>query len=96
MSAGAIVAVRAIVSGRVQGVWFRGWMVEEATARGLSGWVRNRTDGTVEALFAGPKTMVDDMITACRKGPPAARVVDVRTEPAEPPADREFRPVPTL
>ena len=48
------VAVRIRISGRVQGVWYRGWAVENATARGLRGWVRNRRDGKVEALLIGP------------------------------------------
>ena len=67
-------AVRVRVSGRVQGVWFRGWTVERAVALGLSGWVRNRVDGTVEALFSGEAAAVDAMVEECRRGPPAARV----------------------
>ena len=47
-------ALRVVIEGRVQGVWFRAWTVEAASGRGLDGWVRNRRDGTVEALFAGP------------------------------------------
>jgi acylphosphatase len=70
-----IVHVR--ISGMVQGVWFRAWTVEEARARGLDGWVRNRRDGDVEAVFAGPPARVDDMLTACRSGPPAAKVSNV-------------------
>ncbi|MCH6588225.1 MAG: acylphosphatase [Proteobacteria bacterium] len=62
--------VRVVISGRVQGVWFRGWTVDEATARGLSGWVRNRRDGTVEAVFEGAPEAVDAMVEACRTGPP--------------------------
>ena len=46
--------VRVVISGRVQGVWYRGWTVDEARARGLDGWVRNRRDGSVEAVFQGP------------------------------------------
>ncbi len=69
--------VRAVISGRVQGVWYRGWTVDEARARGLSGWVRNCRDGTVEAVFQGAPEAVDAMVAACRSGPPAARVHDV-------------------
>jgi acylphosphatase len=76
------IARRVTVAGRVQGVWFRGWTVENAQARGLDGWVRNRADGTVEALFAGPRARVADMIEACRKGPPLARVDALAEEPA--------------
>jgi len=71
---GADVTVRVRIRGRVQGVWYRGWTEEEAARRGLRGWVRNRRDGSVEALFSGPAAIVGDMIEACWKGPPAARV----------------------
>jgi len=66
--------VRVIIEGRVQGVWYRGWTVEQATDLGLDGWVRNRSDGSVEAVFQGPVETVSQMIEACREGPPAARV----------------------
>jgi len=65
------------ILGRVQGVWYRGWTVDQATALGVSGWVRNRRDGSVEAVFSGPDTVVDEMIALCRTGPPAARVTEV-------------------
>jgi acylphosphatase len=82
--------VRVRVEGRVQGVWFRAWTVQEATRRGLSGWVCNRRDGAVEAVFAGPRAQVDDMVAACRRGPPAAAVTALTqtTEPETPPAGR--------
>jgi acylphosphatase len=83
-------AVLARISGRVQGVWYRGWAVERASALGLNGWVRNRADGTVEALFAGPPDMVDAMLAACREGPPAAVVRDVAVEPAADPGQGPF------
>ena len=89
-------AVRVTFEGRVQGVWFRAWTTEQAVARGLNGWVRNRADGTVEALFAGPTDVVEDMIAACRQGPPAAQVTSVTTEPAENPGETGFRQVPTV
>lgn len=65
---------RIVVRGRVQGVGFRAFVEEEALARSLAGFVRNRRDGSVEALFAGPPAVVAAMIAACRQGPPAARV----------------------
>lgn len=71
------VFVRVRIEGRVQGVWFRAWTADEARARGLGGWVRNRRDGTVEALFAGPQEKVEEMIRACRRGSPASRVASV-------------------
>lgn len=72
------------IHGRVQGVWFRAWTQENATRRGLRGWVRNCDDGTVEALFAGPVAVVDEMIQACHRGPRAARVERIDQTPAEP------------
>ena len=63
-----------IVRGRVQGVGYRAWTEETARARGLEGWVRNRLDGTVETVVAGPAADVSAMIEACRRGPPAAHV----------------------
>ncbi len=71
------IAVSVLVSGRVQGVWFRGWTQEKALALGLTGWVRNRADGRVEALIAGPEDRVAELIAALRDGPPAARVGSV-------------------
>lgn len=62
------------VSGRVQGVGYRAWVDEQATSRGLEGWVRNRRDGSVEAVFAGPEAAVADMIAACGRGPFSAHV----------------------
>jgi acylphosphatase len=73
-------AVRARIIGRVQGVWYRGWTVDHATLLGLTGWVRNRRDGSVEALLSGPANAVDAMLALCRDGPPAARVDAVEVE----------------
>ena len=88
-------AVVVRIEGRVQGVWFRGWTTQEAHRLGLAGWVRNRSDGSVEALFAGPKAAVDAMLEACWRGPPGARVTAVVPRPTEPPAAEGFRPLPT-
>ncbi len=68
-------AIRHIIArGRVQGVGYRAFVEAEALVRGLGGWVRNRRDGTVEAVFVGEEPVVADMIEACRQGPFAARV----------------------
>lgn len=83
-------AVNALISGKVQGVWYRAWTVEEARKRGLAGWVRNRKDGTVEAVFAGPAEQVDDMVQACHRGPPLARVAGVAVTPASSPHGETF------
>ena len=71
------VCARVLVSGRVQGVFFRYSCAHEARAAGLRGTVRNLSDGRVEAVFQGPKRGVDRLISWCHEGPPAARVSDV-------------------
>ena len=74
--------LRLRISGRVQGVGFRAFVADEAEARGLAGWVRNRIDGSVEALIAGEDAIVDDLIAACRRGPRGARVDNIAIEDA--------------
>lgn len=69
--------------------------MKEASARGLSGWVCNRVDGSVEALFAGADAKVRDMVALCWKGPPAAKVLTVRESPASPPDSPGFHQLPT-
>ncbi len=70
----AHVVRRLVIRGRVQGVGYRAWAQHRALERGLEGWVRNRADGGVEAVLAGPARMVEEMIEACRRGPPGAQV----------------------
>ena len=79
------IVVHIIVFGRVQGVGYRAFVEREAVRRNLTGWVRNRRDGTVEAVFKGEAGAIDDMIAACRRGPFAARVdaIDRREAVAE-------------
>ena len=74
---------RLLISGRVQGVWYRGWTVEQAASLGLDGWVRNRRDGSVEALVSGPEAAVRSFIRRCHEGPPAANVERVEVENAD-------------
>lgn len=62
------------IEGRVQGVGYRAWVVRAANGLGLTGWVRNRDDGSVEAVFQGPPDVVQDMLRRCEIGPPAADV----------------------
>lgn len=67
-------AARLVIFGCVQGVFFRDWTVREAVSLNLDGWVRNRSDGTVEALVVGREADVDKMTESCRIGPPSAKV----------------------
>jgi acylphosphatase len=76
------VARHLVIHGRVQGVFYRGWAVDTANNHGLAGWVRNRRDGTVEAVVQGDEEAVERFIERARDGPPAARVdrIEVRDE----------------
>lgn len=76
-------AIRRVeIRGRVQGVGYRAWVEYQARRHGLDGWVRNRVDGSVEALFSGPEDVVADMVASCRRGPSSARVDAVIEEAA--------------
>ncbi|MBB4633729.1 acylphosphatase [Sphingosinicella soli] len=90
------IARRLRIHGRVQGVWYRAWTLETAQRLGLDGWVRNRIDGTVEALAVGAPDAVDKLITACHAGPPAAKVERVEVEAAEGIVPRGFTKKPTV
>lgn len=83
------------IEGRVQGVGYRDWAVREAQRLGLSGWVRNRRDGSVELLAAGDRGALDELVRACRSGPPLARVDAIVESPAAPPASPEFLRLPS-
>ncbi|MFO7296826.1 MAG: acylphosphatase [Proteobacteria bacterium] len=91
MSASSLRTVHVRIEGRVQGVGFRAWVADEAHALGLSGWVRNRRDGTVEALFGGDVEAVAEMLRRCEKGPPAARVTGVEIVDEGLPVEPGFR-----
>ena len=71
------VRVRAVISGRVQGVFFRLETTKAAARYGVFGWVKNQRDGTVAAVFEGSKENVDSMLAWCKHGPPIAKVLDV-------------------
>ncbi len=79
MSARAILHV--IIRGRVQGVGYRAWLEHQAMAAHLEGWVRNRRDGSVEAVFAGSPKVAAEMVALCRHGPPSAKVESVLNQP---------------
>lgn len=93
-------AVHIRIYGQVQGVFFRKWTVQEAAKRSLRGWVRNRSDGSVEAVFVGLQSALGEMIAACRSGPPKAKVDRLVQIPGEyaPGEDEvpEFREMPTV
>ena len=76
--------VHVLISGRVQGVWFRASTKKKADELGIHGWVRNTSDGKVEAVFEGEKEKIDEMIKWCHIGPPLARVEKVEVEKQDP------------
>lgn len=84
------------ISGRVQGVGYRDWLVREARSNGITGWVRNRSDGTVEALLAGETDALQAVLSGCRRGPPAAQVENIEESFADPPAEPGFIRKPSL
>ena len=86
-------AIRQVrVTGRVQGVGYRAWVAHQALNHALEGWVRNRRDGSVEALFAGKAEVVTGLVERCRRGPSTARIDDVTDEPGNPDALNLRRP----
>jgi acylphosphatase len=80
-----------IVTGRVQGVFFRDSLRRRAQSRGVAGWAVNRPDGAVEAVFEGPETAVIEMLVFCREGPPQADVKSMATNPEPPEGLRGFQ-----
>ena len=75
-------SVHVKILGRVQGVWYRASTKQKAESLGIKGWVRNTNDGCVEAVFEGEGSLVDEMISWCRQGPPMAQVenIDIKTQ----------------
>jgi acylphosphatase len=88
-------AKRLVIAGQVQGIGYRDWMVRKARELGVSGWVRNRRDGTVEALIAGDIAAVEELSRMCRRGPRMAEVSSISEELAEPPAEPGFSQIAT-
>ena len=86
-----IVRRRVVVSGRVQGVWFRDSCRRQAEMLGVAGWVANRVDGTVEAVFEGAPAAVERAVAWCRSGPPRAEVTGVRVAEESPEGLHAFR-----
>ena len=92
----SIAALHVTVEGRVQGVGFRAYVEREARERGLKGWVRNRSDGRVEAVFMGEEEDVQSMIVVCHRGPRMSLVREVKSEPYPPGEWRSFEVWPTV
>jgi acylphosphatase len=90
-SLSGVVRRRVVVSGRVQGVWFRQSCADEARLRGVGGWVRNRTDGAVEAAFEGAPSGVAAMVAWCREGPRLANVRHVEETEERPEGVESFQ-----
>ncbi|XWS43561.1 hypothetical protein CRYUN_Cryun16bG0114600 [Craigia yunnanensis] len=82
--------VQIVIKGRVQGVFYRNWPIENATQLCLKGWVRSRRDGSVEALFSGSLDSVQEMEQRCRRGPPAAMVTGLQVFPSNDDPGTEF------
>jgi acylphosphatase len=96
MSDDEITTMRLMIVGRVQGVGFRAFAMREAQALGLKGWVRNRSDGSVEAVATGPTHAIKDFVGKCTRGPAAARVAHIDLERVDVPEEGEFTSKPTL
>jgi acylphosphatase len=91
-----IITMNIRIEGDVQGVGFRDFAIREATVRKLKGWVRNRIDGSVEAVASGPRTVVESFITACVKGPRGARVTAFNLMPTDAPETLGFTRRPSV
>lgn len=86
-------AKRLVITGLVYGVGYRAWMVHKATQLGVSGWVRNRPDGAVEALIAGDVAAVEELSRLCRRGPRMAEVSSIDEDLAEAPEEPGFHQI---
>jgi acylphosphatase len=92
----AMTMQRVVVQGRVQGVGFRAWVSSNARKRGLKGWVRNLSNGAVEAVFAGEPDLVEQMVKDCWDGPLVSRVLSVIAEPCQEAVGDYFEQKPTV
>ena len=91
-----LTCLRFRIEGHVQAVGYRNYVIVEARKLGLDGWVRNRSDGTVEALAAGPTKAIENFFVSCSRGPSGSRVENVQMEKAEPPTEKGFRRRPSI
>ncbi|HEY1630025.1 MAG TPA: acylphosphatase [Rhizomicrobium sp.] len=91
-----ITSLRLRIEGFVQAVGYRNFVIGEAQKLGIDGWVRNRSDGTVEALVSGPTKIVETIVAVCMRGPDGSRVHNVELHNAEPPEEKGFRRRPSV
>lgn len=96
MANDGLTTLRLRIEGFVQAVGYRNFAIQEARRLGLDGWVRNRADGTVEALVSGATGAVEDFVGACMRGPAGSTVKNVELHAADPPAEKGFRQRPSL
>ncbi len=85
-----ITTLRLRIEGFVQAVGYRNFVIDEARRLGVEGWIRNRSDGTVEALASGDTKTVEAFVAVCMRGPPGCRVKNIDLHPADAPAERGF------
>ena len=88
--------LRLRIEGFVQAVGYRNFVISEALRLGVDGWIRNRSDGTVEVLVSGPNAAVETLVGLCMKGPPGSRVGNVELHKAEAPEEKGFRRRPSV
>ena len=91
-----LTTLRLRIEGFVQAVGYRHFAITEATKLGLDGWIRNRSDGTVEAIASGSTNAVEAFVQACMRGPTGSRVANVELAKADPPTEKGFRRRPSL
>jgi acylphosphatase len=91
-----ITSLRFRIEGFVQAVGYRNFAIEEASRLGLDGWIRNRSDGTVEVLASGETKKIEEFAQACMRGPPGSRVTSVEMHNTEPPEEKGFRRRPSV
>jgi acylphosphatase len=96
MSDDDLTSLRLRIEGFVQAVGYRNFVIAEANKLGLDGWIRNRSDGTVEALVSGETKAVEAMVAVCMRGPEGSRVKNVELHNSEPPAEKGFNRRPSV
>lgn len=96
MSETEFTSLRLRIEGHVQAVGYRNFMIEEARKLGVDGWVRNRSDGSVEALVSGETKIVEALIATCAKGPEGSRIKHIDMETVEAPAEKGFNRRPSV